>query len=156
MNKELIDWADDVYKNYEKNSLGRKYVGSKCSLCNNISNHDTDYPNEKDTNCIHCGKEDKWEHKYLPSLSKEQFIERIKTDSEFAETWEVSVNRRELTFEERCEIQIDKLDGMYSSEKNIFIHHSIDDVKRITMDKNNIPKKVISLTYNNKTIEIYE
>jgi thymidylate synthase len=82
-------WDGDAYKNYEKNSSGRKYVGSKCSLCNNISNHDTDYPSEHDINCIHCGKNDKWGHIYenTPSLSKEEFIERIKTDSEFANKW---------------------------------------------------------------------
>jgi thymidylate synthase len=82
-------WTGDAYKNYEKNSSGRKYVGSKCSLCNNISNHDTDYPSEHDINCIHCGKNDKWGHIYenTPSLSKEEFIERIKTDSEFANKW---------------------------------------------------------------------
>jgi len=92
--KYLVDngchiWDGDAYKNYKKNSSGRKYVGSKCSLCNNISNHDTDYPSEHDINCIHCGKNDKWGHIYenVPSLSKEEFIERIKTDSEFAAKW---------------------------------------------------------------------
>ena len=82
-------WDGDAYKNYEKNNSKIEYIGSKCSLCGNISNHDTDYPNEYDTNCIHCGKEDKWEHQYkdLPSLTQEEFINKIKTDDEFAKKW---------------------------------------------------------------------
>jgi thymidylate synthase len=92
--KFLVDngchiWDGDAYKNYEKNNSKIEYIGSKCSLCGNISNHDTDYPNEYDTNCIHCGKEDKWEHQYkdLPSLTQEEFINKIKTDDEFAKKW---------------------------------------------------------------------
>ena len=92
--KYLVDnnchiWDGDAYKNYEKNNSKIEYIGSKCSLCGNISNHDTDYPNEYDTNCIHCGKEDKWEHQYkdLPSLTQEEFINKIKTDDEFAKKW---------------------------------------------------------------------
>jgi hypothetical protein len=45
---------------------------------------------------------------------------------------------------------------MYSSGKEVFIQHSVNDVKQITMDKNNIPTKLITVTYNNKTIESYE
>lgn len=92
--KYLVDnechiWDGDAYKNYEKNNSKIEYIGSKCSLCGNISNHDTDYLNEYDTNCIHCGKEDKWEHQYkdLPSLTQEEFINKIKTDDEFAKKW---------------------------------------------------------------------
>jgi hypothetical protein len=68
----------------------------------------------------------------------------------------VTVEERELSFEERCEIQIARLEGMYSSGKEVFIQHSVNDVKQITMDKNNIPTKLITITYNNKTIESYE
>jgi hypothetical protein len=140
MNKELIDWVDEVYENYTESvySDGIRYM-------DDVKEYDEIYDSESG---------DEWP--IVVPYTKDDFIERIKSDNKFAERWGVSVNRRELTFEERCEIQIDKLDGMYSSEKNIFIHHSIDEVKRITMDKNKIPKKVISLTYNNKTIEIYE
>jgi len=140
MNKELIDWVDEVYENYTESvySDGLRYM-------DDVKEYDEIYDSESG---------DEWP--IVVPYTKYDFIERIKSDNEFAERWEVSVNRRELTFEERCEIQIDKLEGMYSSEKNIFIRHSIDDVKRITMDKNKIPKKVIFLTYNNKTIELYE
>jgi thymidylate synthase len=62
---------------------------------------------------------------------------------------------RELSFEERCKIQIDKLDGMYSSEKDLFIHHSINAVKQIKMDENNIPKRAISLMWNQRSVDTF-
>ena len=88
--------------------------------------------------------------------TQEQFINKCKTDSEFFERWGLKIEERELSFEERCEIQIARLEGMYSSGKEVFIQHSVNDVKQITMDKNNIPTKLITITYNDKTIESYE
>jgi cytochrome c biogenesis protein ResB len=88
--------------------------------------------------------------------TQEQFINKCKTDTEFFERWGLKIEERELSFEERCEIQIARLEGMYSSGKEVFIQHSVNDVKQITMDKNNIPTKQITITYNNKTIESYE
>ena len=88
--------------------------------------------------------------------TQEQFINKCETDSEFSERWGLKIEERELSFEERCEIQIARLEGMYSSGKEVFIQHSVNDVKQITMDKNNIPTKQITITYNDKTIESYE
>jgi hypothetical protein len=88
--------------------------------------------------------------------TQEQFINKCKTDSEFFERWGLKIEERELSFEERCEIQIARLEGMYSSGKEVFIQHSVNDVKQITMDKNNIPTKLITIIYNNETIESYE
>ena len=65
------------------------------------------------------------------------------------------VYTRELSFKERCDIQIKKLDGMYSSEKDIFIKSSIDEVKLITMDKNNIPTRAISLMWNQRSVDTF-
>jgi hypothetical protein len=88
--------------------------------------------------------------------TQEEFINKCKTDSEFFERWGLKIEERELSFEERCEIQIARLEGMYSSGKEVFIQHSVNDVKQITMDKNNIPTKLITITYNDKKIESYE
>ncbi len=63
------------------------------------------------------------------------------------------VYTRELSFEERCQIQISKLDGIYSNEKNIFIHHLIDELKLKRMDENNIPKRAISLMWNQRSCD---
>jgi thymidylate synthase len=62
---------------------------------------------------------------------------------------------RELSFEERCKIQIDRLDEMYSPEKDIFIKSSIDEVKLMTMDKNNIPTRAISLMWNQRSVDTF-
>jgi hypothetical protein len=88
--------------------------------------------------------------------TQEEFINKCKIDSDFSGRWGLKIEERELSFEERCEIQIARLEGMYSSGKEVFIQHSVNDVKQITMDKNNIPTKLITITYNNKTIESYE
>lgn len=94
--KYLVDngchiWDGDAYKAYLKknNSNPRIYLHSVCSLCGKGSNHDTDYSDDNDTNCIHCGKEGKWEHIYenVNILTKEEFIECVKTDSDFAAKW---------------------------------------------------------------------
>jgi thymidylate synthase len=65
------------------------------------------------------------------------------------------VYTRELSLDERCKIQIDRLDGMYSPEKDIFIKSSIDEVKLMTMDKNNIPTRAISLMWNQRSVDIF-
>jgi hypothetical protein len=86
----------------------------------------------------------------------QEFIKKIKTDDKFSERWGLKIEERELSFEERCEIQIARLEGMYSSGKEVFIQHSVNDVKQITMDKNNIPTKLITITYNDTKLESYE
>jgi thymidylate synthase len=65
------------------------------------------------------------------------------------------VYTRELSFEERCQIQISKLDGIYSNEKNIFIHNLIDELKLKRMDENNIPKRAISLMWNQRSVDTF-
>ena len=65
------------------------------------------------------------------------------------------VYTRELSLKERCKIQIDRLAGMYSSEKDIFIKSSIDEVKLKMMDKNNIPKRAISLSWNQRSVDVF-
>jgi len=77
MSKERYNTIiDDVYKNYLKNS--KKYTGC-CPDCGE------GYENEKgwedNDECI-CGSEKK-----STLLSKEQFINKIKTDDEFSEKW---------------------------------------------------------------------
>jgi hypothetical protein len=98
----------------------------------------------------------RFDDKFREEDAKEEFINKCKTDSEFSEKWGLKIEERELSFEERCEIQIARLEGIYSSEKEVFIQHSVNDVKQITMDKNNIPTKSITVTYNTKTIKSYE
>jgi len=88
--------------------------------------------------------------------TQEEFINKCKTDTEFSEKWGLKFEERELEFKERCDIQIKNLDGMYSSEKDIFIRSSIDAIKLMKMNENNIPTKLITITYNDTKLESYE
>ena len=88
-------------------------------------------------------------------LTIAQFIEEIKTDSEFAKTWGVDVSVRELSLEERVEIARKTLSkeefykyGLISPFTTIMINY--------WLNQHNISTKVITITYNNKTIEVYE
>ena len=82
-------------------------------------------------------------------LAKEEFINKIKTDDVFAKKWGLKIEERELSLEERFKLQMEKV--LYSGPLN-FEEQYIKDV----CDKNNIPTKLITVTYNNETIEIYE
>lgn len=88
--------------------------------------------------------------------NRESFREEARTNPKFAKKWGLKIEESELSFNERCEIQINQLDGMYSSAKDVFIKSSINEVKLEMMNRNNIPTKLIKVTYNNETIEIYE
>jgi hypothetical protein len=89
--------------------------------------------------------------------SKESFINKIKTDNEFAKQWGVVYQERELSLQERY--QLLRANGV--CPKYTF---EIEDEKPIPnklsetewYDKYNIPKRAITITYNNKTIESYE
>ena len=99
-------------------------------------------------------------------LSKEGFINRIKTDPEFSENWGLKIEERELSLEERL-LLADKINkeirqDLYSYVFNNPIYtggidQRPDDVERHHLLSDlTIPTKLITLTYNNKTIESYE
>ena len=74
-------------------------------------------------------------------LEKEEFISVIKQSKEFSETWGLKIEERELSLEERMKIWQNQQDGRCH-----FIMELLD----------NIPNKLITLTYNKETIESYE
>ena len=71
--------------------------------------------------------------------SKEQFVYRCKTDNEFSEKWGLKIEERELSAQERVAI------FMENKRTNKFEDNNCD-----------IPTKLITITYNNETIESYE
>jgi hypothetical protein len=81
-------------------------------------------------------------------LSKEDFICKIKTNAEFAEKWGLTIEGRELSTQERNEWY-----QIYRNGNNPLMK---SDWKFFELDQQNIPTKVITLTYNNQTIESYE
>jgi hypothetical protein len=81
------------------------------------------------------------------SLTKEEFIHYIKTDVKFSETWGLKIEERELSFKERELILLETDDWLRTS--------TTQEVK-LALKESNIPTKLITLTYNNKTITSYE
>ena len=95
----------------------------------------------------HSGKED-YTGYYVPN--KKEFIRLIKTDTEFSEKWGLKIEERELTYNERYKI-------WFTNNFETGMEYC-EDVKP---DFNNeyyepTPTKLITVTYNNKTIENYE
>jgi hypothetical protein len=82
-------------------------------------------------------------------LSKDEFINKCKTDTEFSERWGLKIEERELSLEERH----------FLLTKTQLLIPIADDIRNnwveVLNDKN-IPTKLITITYNNKTIESYE
>ena len=78
--------------------------------------------------------------------SKESFIQSCKTDEEFSEKWGLKIEKRELSEKER--IKLAGYEDVGGIGQNI-IRETVD------MD-NTIPRRAITLTYNNETIEVYE
>ena len=131
MNKQRYNRIiDDAYKNFKNNFPMKKSSPPK------------DYINSKGQ-----------------LLTKEEFIDKCKTDNEFSEMWGLMIEERELSSDERYNL-------LSESEKKNFIiamrpmmspddkydevHYTIDNYYE------HIPKRAIAITYNDKTIESYE
>jgi len=81
-------------------------------------------------------------------LSKEEFINKCKTDTEFSEKWGLKIEERELSLEERYEIMQSNISTATLGKPTMYNHEYYNS--------KNIPNKLITITYNDKTIESYE
>jgi hypothetical protein len=81
-------------------------------------------------------------------LSKEEFIDKCKTDTEFSERWGLKIEEQELNTDERNKWFQINLNGNNPLMKS--------DWKDYELDQQNIPTKLITIKYNDKTIESYE
>ena len=81
-------------------------------------------------------------------IIKESFIDKCKTNPEFSEKWGLKIEERELSLEERNKWFQINLNG-----NNPFMK---SDWKDFELDQQNIPTKLITITYNGETIESYE
>jgi len=95
---------------------------------------------------------------HTPNIHKEEFINKYKTDPEFSEKWGLKIEERELSLEERKNIWLLK-----NSDKPHLLYHPgmVEKSHPLTtpqdwFDEHNIPTKLITMTYNDKTIESYE
>ena len=89
--------------------------------------------------------------------SKESFIRKCKTDSEFSEKWGLKIEERELSFEERKKLYVERClasgDGLSGSAGPNGINYEFYEKLFV---KYNVPTRLITITYNNETIESYE
>jgi hypothetical protein len=83
-------------------------------------------------------------------ISQKEFINKCKTDSEFSEKWGLKIEERELNHDERFEIY-KKVSG-----RDLQPHISGINFEQFYFDDSNVPTKLITITYNNETIESYE
>ena len=81
-------------------------------------------------------------------LSKEEFINKCKTDTEFSEKWGLKIEERELSKSE-LNISYNIRRGVGKVDTN----YSIGTVKS---KYPSIPTKLITITYNGTKIESYE
>ena len=83
----------------------------------------------------------------MVGFTKEEFINKCKTDPEFSEKWGLKIEERELT-----RLEIIQL-GIKSGWKP---KDFIENFEHEDLNGWNIPTKLITLIYNNETIENYE
>ena len=101
--------------------------------------------------------------KWTPYTQKE-FINKIKTEPKFSEKWGLKIEERELSFEERWDLSekygYRKKVGEMPSETETFNgvneREEFNSMMNDPVMSTNLPTKLITLTYNNETIESYE
>ena len=87
-----------------------------------------------------------------PILSKEEFINKIKTDDEFSEKSSLQIEERELSRDERIDLYcIEYTAGIRGKYEKPF-----DDFIDAKLTTRNIPTKLITAVYQNEKIEVYE
>jgi hypothetical protein len=133
MNKEQQELLDDAYKNYCDEYWNLSSLQDKIEYGSSFYNHDTDdYTFEE--------------------LTQEEFINKCKTDTEFSEKWGLKIEERELSLLERVHWTI-----VNKPEQVGEYNYLGGDGKGIVItDFTGIPTKLITITYNDKTIESYE
>jgi hypothetical protein len=93
-----------------------------------------------------------WLHVKPMEHSKESFINKCKTNPEFSEKWELKIEERELSLLERVQWTI-----VNKPEQLGEYNYLGGDGKGIVItDFTGIPTKLITITYQDKTIESYE
>jgi hypothetical protein len=93
-----------------------------------------------------------WNNRIYPNQNdKDIFIDRIKSEPDFSINWGLKIEERELSEEERWRIRFDYYpkDKQFPWDRMALPSHRF-------LDDFNIPRRVITITYNDKTITSYE
>jgi hypothetical protein len=126
MSKEQQELLDEAHNNYLNKCLDKKWMKENVFF-DGSSNH----------------------HLYL----QEEFINKCKTNPEFSEKWGLTIEERELSLDERLEWVKTNVSNV---EVGGFVNNDEYMHKWIETLSDNIPTKLITITYNDKTIESYE
>ena len=99
-------------------------------------------------------------HEDIPS--KDLFLFEIKKNKEFSEMWGLGIEERNLNLDERAKLHSNP-ENFYEVHGTFSISDSIEnsnfpdkDWLHEQFDNGGIPTKLITMTYNNEKIEIYE
>ena len=83
-----------------------------------------------------------FQYGYRPH-TQEEFINKIKTDPEFSEKWGLKIEERELSFDERS--------GLAPADVFSWTQFTVSN-----LDELKVPTKLITVTYKDERVEIYE
>jgi hypothetical protein len=83
--------------------------------------------------------------------NRDEFVIESKTQPMFSEKWGLTIEERELSLEERYDLIEEDKHTQFVTWQSL----GTDRVKEV-LDKLNVPTKLITITYNDKTIESYE
>jgi hypothetical protein len=88
-------------------------------------------------------------------LSKDEFINKCKTNKDFSEKWGLKIEEREISLEERSFLANS---NHYEVSQNIKMNLAIDEDHTLHkhLDDIGIPTKQITLTYQDESIQFYE
>jgi hypothetical protein len=138
MNKEQQELLDAAYENYSKEYEKDNSIG----MCLLVARLD--------------GK------KTYRKPDKEMFVGLCTSDKTFSEKWGLKIEERKLNLDERAKLHPNP-ENFYDIHGTFSISNSIEDSNfpdkdwlHEQFDKHNIPTKLITITYNDKTIESYE
>ena len=76
-------------------------------------------------------------------MTKDEFVDMVKTDEEYGRRWGLRIEERELSEDERYNLLTQQMTKLRAIRDEDYINY-------------NIPTKLITITYNDKTIENYE
>jgi hypothetical protein len=135
MNKEQQELLDKVYKKYQTQTMF--HIDDLVSL------------KELDGMNMSTGERKKVYRQYAPV----EFIDKCKTNPEFSKNCGLKIEEKALNAQERLEWVKTNVSNV---EVGGFVNNDEYMHKWIETLSDNIPTRLITITYNNKTIESYE
>lgn len=142
-NERYQEIIDEVYEKYKSNTPEQHVVGSDSDLMR----HSMIYKNKI---CHLSG------YPIFERLSKEELIEKCKTDSEFSEKCGLKIVE-ETIFDIVERIKLAPENNLMEVRDNVTIlGFYCDDDLHSFLDKHNVPRKFVTYYYKDEKIEVYE